>query len=199
MAGRQWPRIGAREPVRIPTPHGEVQAQLAELPGGDVLVYTAGESADVPMVRFQSACVFGEGLRARDCDCGVQLDAAVKAICESGGVLTYAWEEGRGVGIARKLDAIALQQQKGINTREAFEELGFPTEPRTFDNHVAALRKVFAGAEVRFVSRNPAKIAALQRAGIGVSERINLETEMTSERQDYLARKIPALGHIDEP
>lgn len=185
-------------PVRIPTPHGEVQAQLAELPEGDVLVYTAGEPREVPVVRFQSACVFGEGLRAKDCDCGAQLDAAVKAICDDGGVLTYAWEEGRGAGIARKLDAIALQQEKGIDTREAFEELGMPIEPRNFDNHVAALRMVFDGSEVRFASRNPAKIAALKRAGIEVSERITLETEMTRERVEYLAKKLPALGHIDE-
>lgn len=186
-------------PVRIPTPHGELLAQLVELPEGNVLVYTAGEPGVVPVVRFQSACVFGEGLRAKDCDCGVQLDAAVKAICDNGGVLTYAWEEGRGAGIARKLDAIALQQKKGINTREAFEELGMPMEPRNFDNHVAALRRVFDGSEVRFASRNPAKIAALKRAGIEVSERITLETEMTGERAEYLAKKLPALGHLDEP
>ncbi|UAK25277.1 hypothetical protein K8P63_03535 [Sphingomonas nostoxanthinifaciens] len=199
MTGRQWPKIGTRAPVRIPTPHGDVFAQLAELPSGNVLVYTAGEPSDVPVVRFQSACVFGEGLRAKDCDCGVQLDAAVKAICDSGGVMTYAWEEGRGAGIARKLDAIALQQEKGVNTGQAFEELGMPIEPRDFDNHVIALRKVFDGFEVRFASRNPAKIAALGRAGIGVSERITLETEMTDERVGYLASKLPALGHIDEP
>lgn len=199
MARRQWPRTGPRAPVRIPTPHGDIEAQLVELPEGNVLVYTAGEPSDMPVVRFQSACVFGEGIRAKDCDCGVQLDAAVKAICDDGGVMTYAWEEGRGAGIARKLDAIALQQERGIDTAQAFKELGMPIEPRNFDNHVAALRKVFGGSEVRFASRNPAKIAALQRAGIGVAERITLETEMTGERVDYLASKLPALGHIDEP
>lgn len=163
------------------------------------MVFTTGEPTAVPVVRFQSACVFGEGLRAKDCDCGVQLDAAVKAICEDGGILTYAWEEGRGAGIARKLDAIALQQDRGIDTRQAFEELGIPVEPRTFDNHVAALRMVFAGSEVRFASRNREKIAALTRAGINVSERITLKTELTGERVEYLARKLPALGHLDEP
>ncbi len=112
--------------------------------------------------------------------------------------MTYAWEEGRGAGIARKLDAIALEQEKGIDTGQAFEELGMPIEPRNFDNHVVALRKVFGGSKVRFASRNPAKIAALERAGIGVSERIALETEMTGERVRYLASKLPALGHIDE-
>lgn len=198
-ARRQWPKISSRAPVRIPTPHGDIEAQLVELPEGKVLVYTAGSPSDAPVVRFQSACVFGEGIKAKDCDCGVQLDAAIKAICDDGGVVTYAWEEGRGVGIARKLDAIALQQEKDIDTAQAFEELGMPIEPRNFDNHVAALRKVFDGSEVRFASRNPAKLAALQRAGITVSERIKLETEMTGERVEYLASKLPALGHIDEP
>lgn len=195
----QWPRIASRPPVNIPTPHGDVDVQLAELPSGPVMIITAGARTPVPFVRFQSSCVFGEGLRARDCDCGVQLDAAVRAICKDGGVITYAWEEGRGAGIARKLDAIALQQEKGIDTREAFEELGMPVEPRNFDNHVVALRMVFAGSKVRIASRNPAKIAALMRAGIGVTERIVLETQMTGERAEYLARKLPALGHIDEP
>lgn len=199
IARKQWPRTGPRAPVRIPTSHGDIEAQLVELPEGNLLVYTAGEPSDVPVVRFQSACVFGEGIKAKDCDCGVQLDAAVKAICDDGGVVTYAWEEGRGAGIARKLDAIALQQEKGIDTAQAFEELGMQIEPRNFDNHVAALRKVFDGSEVRFASRNPAKLAALQRAGIGVSERITLETEMTGERVEYLASKLSALGHINEP
>lgn len=199
LPNRQWPKIAARNPVRIPTPHGEVEVQLAELPSGPVLVFTAGECAETPVVRFQSACVVGEGIRAKDCDCGVQLDAAVKAICEAGGILTYAWEEGRGVGIARKLDAIALQQDKGLDTREAFEQLGIPSEPRNFDNHVAALKLVFSGSLVRFASRNPEKIAALNRAGIDVAERITLKTEMTGERIEYLTRKLTALGHIDEP
>lgn len=197
-ANKQWPKIGPRLPVNVPTPHGTVQVQLAELSSGPVMVITAGEMPDVPTVRFQSACVFGEGLRAKDCDCGEQLDAAMREICQVGGVVTYAWEEGRGGGIAHKLNAIALQQQHGINTREAFEKLGLPAEPRTFDNHVEALRLVFSGSEIRFASRNPAKISALERAGISISQRITLDTPMTDERKEYLEAKIPALGHINK-
>jgi GTP cyclohydrolase II len=99
------------------------------------------------------------------------------------------------VGIARKLDAIALQQEHGINTAQAFEQLGLQTEPRTFDNHVEALRRVFSGSAVRMASRNPAKIEALTRVGIEVVERITLETAMTEERLDYLSGKLTALGH----
>lgn len=163
------------------------------------MVITAGEASEIPTVRFQSACVFGEGLRAKDCDCGEQLDAAMREICQVGGVVTYAWEEGRGGGIAHKLDAIALQQEHNIDTREAFEMLGMHPEPRTFDNHVEALKLVFPGNEVRFASRNPAKISALERAGISISQRITLDTPMTDERKQYLDAKIPALGHLNEP
>lgn len=196
VPSRQWPKFAGRTAVRVPTPHGSVTAQLAVLATGPVLVYTGGPAVEVPLVRFQSACVFGEGLRATDCDCGEQLIAAIKTVCEEGGVITYAWEEGRGAGIARKLEAIALEQERALNTANAYKMLGLEPEPRTFENHVAALRLVFSGTKVRLASRNPAKIAALHRAGIDVIERITLRTPMTEERTEYLAAKLPALGHF---
>jgi GTP cyclohydrolase II len=140
--------------------------------------------------------MFGEALRATDCDCGVQLEAAVKAICAEGGIITYAWEEGRGLGIAGKLRAIALQQSKGIDTAEAFRILGHPPEPRSFDNHVAALRLVHDGTQVRLASANPAKVAALARAGFEVVERLTLEIPTTPERASYLEEKTTSLGHL---
>lgn len=184
--------------MTIPTAHGAVKIQLAEFPDESLLVVTSLHAPEIPVVRFQSSCVFGEGLSALDCDCGVQLDAAVKAICESGGVITYAWEEGRGVGIAKKLDAIALQETKGINTAEAFRELGCDPEPRDFVNHVKALQLVFSGEKVVIGSRNPRKIAALESAGFKIVERVDWETPMTEEREAYLDSKISALGHIEK-
>ncbi len=184
--------------MTIPTAHGDVLVQLAQLPDGDLLVITSSYVPDVPVVRFQSSCVFGEGLRALDCDCGVQLDAAVKAICEAGGIITYAWEEGRGLGIAKKLEAIALQEAEGIDTAEAFRKLNCDPEPRTFANHVEALRLVYKGDKAVIGSRNPKKIVALENAGIKIVERVTLETPMTEQREVYLSSKIPALGHFEK-
>lgn len=195
--GAQWPKIANRPPIVLPTPHGDALVQLATPNGVNMLVVTSLGAVPVPVVRFQSACVFGEGLRATDCDCGVQLDAALKLILRQGGVLTYAWEEGRGLGIALKLDAIALQQELHIDTADAFARLGQPAEPRSFANHVLALRTVFSGSEVRLASRNRAKITALSEAGIAVIERIDLEIPRTPERDEYLASKIAALGHLE--
>jgi GTP cyclohydrolase II len=194
--GTQWPQITERPPVVVPTQAGDVQVQLAPIGNASILIVTSVRSVDVPVVRFQSACMFGEGLRAVDCDCGAQLEAAVGLICSRGGVLTYAWEEGRGLGIAAKLDAIALEQSLGIDTAEAFSRLGRPAEPRTFDNHVAALRMVFGGDAVVLASRNPAKVEALRRAGISVVDRIDLQVPVTPERERYLESKIAALGHF---
>ena len=100
------------------------------------------------------------------------------------------------MGIAKKLDAIALQDSQGLNTAEAFKAIGCKPEPRDFKNHIAALRLVFSGTEVRLGSRNPHKIAALETAGFRVSERFTPETKSTDERQAYLASKIAALGHL---
>lgn len=159
----QWPSIGGQVPVRIPTAAGEVHVQLARVSGADMLVITSAACVDVPLVRFQSACVFGEGLRAVDCDCGAQLDSAIGEICAQGGVVTYGWEEGRGLGIAAKMEAIVLQQTKGMSTADAFARLGHKAEPRDFANHIAALRLVFGGSDVRLASANPTKIAGASR------------------------------------
>jgi GTP cyclohydrolase II len=191
----EWPQISDLPPIAIPTFHGTVFAQLTDVGGQKLLVISSGQKVDMPLVRFHSACVFGEGIGATDCDCGVQLEAAVEAIVRDGGFVTYAWEEGRGIGIANKMAALALQQTEGINTAEAFTRLGYPPEPRSFANHVAALRQIFDGPSIRLASANPAKEAALAEAGVEVADRIKLTVPLTSERATYIAGKVLALGH----
>jgi GTP cyclohydrolase II len=191
----EWPQISELAPIAIPTFHGTVFAQLADVEGEKLLVISSGKKVDLPLVRFHSACAFGEGIGATDCDCGVQLEAAVEAIVRDGGFVTYAWEEGRGIGIVKKMAALALQQTEGLDTAQAFDRLGYPPEPRRFSNHVAALRQIFDGPAIRLASANPAKEAALAGAGIKVAERIKLTVPLTSERATYIAGKVLALGH----
>lgn len=165
--------------------------------GQVLLVATTSEIPDLPVVRFQSSCVFGESFHAIDCDCGAQLDAALKLIGKEGGILIYAWEEGRGTGIVNKIRAIALQETLGVSTAQAFRDLGHQPEPRSFEAHIAALRMIFGGTHIRFASDNPHKIAALKRAGYHV-ERVRLKIAMTPERAAYLAHKREHLGHLDD-
>jgi GTP cyclohydrolase II len=165
---------------------------------GQVLLIAISQTMpEVPVVRFQSSCVFGEAFHAIDCDCGAQVDATLKLIGKKGGILIYAWEEGRGTGIVDKVRAIALQQQLGQSTAEAFKALGHEPDPRTFTAHIGALKQVFNGTRIKLASSNPQKIAALEGAGYSV-ERVKLDIVMTPERKIYLAHKRDHLGHLDD-
>ncbi len=183
--------------VTVPTPFGILRVRVIDVNGQSLLVATSEAIPDMPIVRFQSSCVFGEAFHAVDCDCGVQLDAVLKLIGEDGGILIYAWEEGRGAGIVDKLRAIALQQTRGLSTAEAYSSLGHEPDPRTFEAHIAALKKVFGGNSIKLASNNPRKIAALEEAGYTV-ERLQLEIAMTPEREAYLAHKRSHLGHLHD-
>jgi len=181
----------------VPTSNGTLSARALNVNGQLLLVATSPTIPEVPVVRFQSSCVFGEAFHAIDCDCGAQVDAALKLIGKDGGILIYAWEEGRGTGIVDKVRAIALQQTQGLSTAEAFKALGHEPDPRTFNAHIGALKQVFNGDRIKLASSNPQKIAALERAGYRV-ERVKLNVEMTPERKLYLAHKRAHLGHLDD-
>lgn len=183
--------------VTLPTSNGTLCVRVADVNGESLLVATSPTIPDVPIVRFQSSCVFGEAFGALDCDCGAQLDAALKRIGQEGGILVYAWEEGRGTGIVDKLRSIALEQTRGLSTTQAFAELGHVPDPRTYKNHIAALKQVFGGTRIKLASRNPNKVSALERAGYTV-ERVKLEVKMTPEREVYLAHKRHYLGHLHD-
>ncbi|WP_431357927.1 hypothetical protein [Sphingomonas alba] len=196
VTSMQWPVIPGQTPIHLPTDEGPVLVQVAEIAGSPMLLICSQQAVKIPIVRFHSACVFGESLRAVDCDCGVQLVAALHAIVREGGIITYAWEEGRGLGIEAKLRAIALQQEAGIDTAQAFARLGHPPEPRNFENHVAVLRLILPGGPVRLASSNPKKVKALKSAGFEIVERVTLQVPDTPERIAYLAEKESALGHL---
>lgn len=181
----------------VPTPAGILKVRVVEVNGQTLLVATSEDVPAVPIVRFHSSCVFGEAFHAVDCDCGAQVTAALNLICREGGILVYAWEEGRGAGIADKLRAIALQQTTGISTADAFRRLGREPDPRTFQAHIAALRRVLTSTSIKVASANPQKIAALEDAGYAV-ERVKLEVEMTPQREAYLRHKREHLGHIND-
>ncbi|MFN6977997.1 MAG: GTP cyclohydrolase II [Gemmobacter sp.] len=147
------------------------------------------------LARLHSACFTGDVLGSLKCDCGPQLRAALAQMGEEGaGVLLYLNQEGRGIGLANKLRAYALQDQ-GFDTVEANHRLGFEDDERDFRIGAAILRRMGFGA-VRLMTNNPAKIAMMQAQGLTVPERVPLRVGETDENRAYLAVKAAKSGHL---
>lgn len=153
-----------------------------------------------PLVRLHSECLTGDVLGSLKCDCGPQLDAALHAMADHAlqdngwGVLLYMRQEGRGIGLINKLRAYRLQDQ-GFDTVDANERLGLPDEARDFP--VAARMLHLLGAQsVRLMTNNPKKVAALEAAGITVSERVAHQLPDNEHNARYLATKRDRHGHL---
>lgn len=149
-----------------------------------------------PLVRLHSECLTGDVFGSLKCDCGPQLREALRLIeADGGGILLYLRQEGRGIGLANKLRAYALQD-RGLDTVEANRRLGFPDDARDYGLAAAMLRAL--GLEsVRLLTNNPAKLAGLEEAGIAVVERVGHRMPANPHNADYLAVKRVKSGHLD--
>lgn len=184
--------------IELTTKHGPLLVQHFACQEGECLVASSPyQEPGPPFVRIHSSCVFSESLGSLDCDCSLQLSRAVERVCTEGGYVLYGFEEGRGTGIGNKIEAIRLQQRDGVDTRAAFETLGFQADPRTFSVAIEALRALRIGPAIRLNTSNPNKIAAVERAGFSV-QRVKLEIESDKRVLDYLEQKRACLGHIDD-
>ena len=149
------------------------------------------------LVRMHSECITGEAFGSKKCECGPQLDYALDAITKDpeGGVVIYLrGQEGRGIGLLNKLKAYALQDQ-GMDTVEANLALGLPSEAREYGAAVSILRDLGIKT-VRLMSNNPAKIDALEMAGISVTEYVPIIVGQEDENAGYLETKRDKMGHI---
>ncbi|WP_347267831.1 GTP cyclohydrolase II [Paracoccus sp. (in: a-proteobacteria)] len=153
-------------------------------------------SRDAPVLaRLHSACFTGDVLGSLKCDCGPQLQAALQAMGAAGaGVLLYLNQEGRGIGLANKMRAYALQNQ-GFDTVEANHRLGFLDDERDFRIGAGILKRMGFSA-VRLMTNNPRKVAMLQAQGIAVAERVPLITPRNRHNSAYLDVKAQKSGHI---
>ncbi|SDI54785.1 GTP cyclohydrolase II [Salipiger marinus] len=153
------------------------------------------DRAQPVLARLHSACFTGDLLGSLKCDCGPQLNAALAQMgAEGAGVLLYLNQEGRGIGLANKMRAYALQDQ-GFDTVEANHRLGFEDDERDFRLGAEILRRMGFGA-VRLLTNNPAKMAMMERCGITVAERVPLKVGHTPQNARYLATKAEKSGHL---
>ena len=148
-----------------------------------------------PLVRVHSQCLTGDVFGSLRCDCRQQLEMALAMIAEEGaGVLIYEQKEGRGIGLMAKLQAYELQDA-GLDTVEANERLGFKADHRDF-TLPAEMLKALGIRQVRLLSNNPDKVAALEQGGVQVIERVPCEVKASPQAEEYLKTKKEKLGHM---
>lgn len=183
----------------LPTPYGEFKATafVNDIDDYEHLALVKGkiDPKKEIMVRVHSECLTGDVFGSYRCDCGEQLEKAMEMVQKEGlGIILYLQQEGRGIGLANKLKAYALQD-KGLDTVEANEELGFGPDLR--DYGVGAQILVALGVKkMRLMTNNPKKIVGLEGYGLHVTGRVPIEIEPRPENRKYLLTKCEKLGHL---
>lgn len=186
-------------PCELPTPfatfalHGFVEHAT----GKDHLALVLGPVNDGKPVlaRIHSECLTGDALFSQRCDCGAQLETALRQIAEEGrGVVLYLRQEGRGIGLINKLRAYRLQDA-GADTVEANHALGFDSDLRDY-SIVKPMLDALGVQALRLMTNNPRKIAAMEAAGVQVAERLPLMVNRNPANERYLATKSSKLGHL---
>jgi 3,4-dihydroxy 2-butanone 4-phosphate synthase/GTP cyclohydrolase II len=184
--------------AKMPTDHGDFRVHAFEnqvdhqthvaLVRGEI-----GDGKDV-LVRVHSSCLTGDGLHSIRCDCGAQLDVAMRMIAAEGrGVLLYLNQEGRGIGLANKIRAYELQDE-GFDTVEANERLGFKADQRDYGMGVQILRELGVRT-MRLLSNNPRKLVGVEGYGLSINEWLPLEIPASDSTRRYLRTKKEKMGH----
>jgi 3,4-dihydroxy 2-butanone 4-phosphate synthase/GTP cyclohydrolase II len=186
----------------LPTEHGEwnVIAYRSAIDPDEHVALVMGDVAngEPALVRVHSQCLTGDVFGSQRCDCGAQLEAAMRMIADAGrGVVVYMRQEGRGIGLHNKLRAYALQDG-GLDTVEANEALGFPADRRDYGIGMQILLDLGV-SDIRLLTNNPAKRAGLEGYGLRLVERIPITTEPNEHNVRYLETKRKKLGHHLEP
>lgn len=186
----------------LPTPWAQftLHAFVEHATGKEHLAMTLGDLADgePPLARIHSECLTGDVMFSQRCDCGAQLEGALKRIADEGrGILLYLRQEGRGIGLVNKIRAYRLQEA-GADTVEANLQLGFHADARNYEL-VQPMLAQFGVKQVRLMTNNPRKIDALNKLGIEVAERVPLLVNRNAFNNNYLNTKEAKLGHMMTP
>ncbi len=184
--------------ARLPTEHGEFNIRVfhEQDTGLDHVALTMGDMTgpDPVLMRVHSECLTGDAFGSLRCDCGPQLDAALKAISEKGwGLILYLRQEGRGIGLHAKIQAYHLQD-RGADTLDANLMLGLPGDARNYRIASTMLESIGV-SDVCLLSNNPDKAEQLEKYGISVVQRMPLVVGVGSSNRDYLQTKVDRMGH----
>lgn len=187
-------RCAAR--AKLPTEYGDFNIHVYESAGETHVALVRGEiggGQDV-LTRIHSSCLTGDIFHSARCDCGPQLHMALRRIAdEDRGIVLYLNQEGRGIGLANKIRAYALQDQ-GFDTVEANERLGLPVDSRDYRVGVEILRDLGVRS-TRLLSNNPLKFSGVADDGLVISERVAIEVPPSASSARYLRTKKEKLGH----
>ena len=183
----------------LPTPWAQftLHAFIEHATGKEHLAMTLGDlfTGDAPLARIHSECLTGDVMFSQRCDCGAQLESALRRIADEGrGILLYLRQEGRGIGLVNKIRAYRLQEA-GADTVEANLQLGFHADARNYELVLPMLEQ-FGIDAVRLMTNNPRKIDALGKLGIKVAERVPLLVNRNVYNENYLNTKQAKLGHM---
>ncbi|SDL77225.1 GTP cyclohydrolase II [Janthinobacterium sp. OK676] len=186
----------------LPTPWAQftLHAFVEHATGKEHLAMVLGDvgNGEPVLARVHSECLTGDVLFSQRCDCGAQLEGALKRIAEEGrGILLYLRQEGRGIGLINKIRAYRLQEA-GADTVQANEQLGFKADARNY-TLCKPMFAQFGIHSLRLMTNNPRKIAAMEALGITVAERVPLLVNRNAFNQHYLNTKQSKLGHMMTP
>uniref|UniRef100_UPI000E2696BA GTP cyclohydrolase II n=1 Tax=Amycolatopsis circi TaxID=871959 RepID=UPI000E2696BA len=198
VAYRRRHELAAAATAQLPTAHGTFTAHAyRNATGTEHLALVMGDLSDgsAPLVRLHSECLTGDVFGSRRCDCGSQLDQALRTVAAhgSGAIVYLGGHEGRGIGLTAKIAAYALQED-GYDTVDANHQLGLPADQRDYTDAAAVLDHLGV-RRLRLLTNNPAKRDALVSEGIDVVECVAMPAAVTPENIDYLLAKNSRMGH----
>lgn len=180
----------------LPTKYGMFKIKAYKQGNQEHLVVVSEnfEELEVPYVRIHSECLTGDTFGSLKCDCQNQLDLALKFIAANGGMIIYHRQEGRNIGLLNKINAYCLQD-RGRNTIEANEELGFAADAREY-SVVAEIFKDFGLKEINLLTNNPKKIEFVASLGVRVVERVPAITAVNKYNKNYIQTKKEQMDHM---
>lgn len=193
------PPLTALARAELPTDHGTFEAIVFTVDGDEgehvALVYGDVRDGEKIAIRIHSECLTGEAFASLKCDCGPQLDSAMREVAKRGrGAIFYLRQEGRGIGLANKIRAYALQAE-GADTVDANRLLGLPDDARTYEAAAAGVE--FLGIRsVELITNNPDKVEALKTLGVEVAGRIPSLVPVGEHARRYLEVKRDRMAHM---
>ncbi|ANW23204.1 GTP cyclohydrolase [Vibrio coralliilyticus] len=194
QVSRDMAEVRARVEFKVGT-KSDIEAELLSFNGLKtdkehvaVIFKQADKTQATPLVRLHSECLTGDVFHSSRCDCGEQLDETINKMGESGGIILYLRQEGRGIGLYNKIDAYKLQSE-GLNTYEANNHLGFGDDLRDF-TEAAQMLKALNVNKIRLITNNPKKIRELKEHGIEIEDTVNTSAHIKDGNEGYLKAKV---------